>query len=136
LLLNGSLLGRIATASADAKSFLWSPLNTLTYAFIYPYNAFQIELEAQTENGQKLVEKSKGPFSISLSENLSQSSESAKVVNGSGDLNNDGSIDFIDMSVLMSNFKKDEIKVKSADLNDDVLVNDIDIWLLQELIGK
>ncbi len=135
LLLNGSLMGKIATAAAEAKSYLWNPLQTLTYAFIYPYNAFQVKLESLSESGKKLEDLSKGPFTISLAEDSLNSTGSAKIVNGNGDLNKDGEVGLTDLSILISNYKKEQISNKEADLNGDNLVNDIDIWLLQGLLN-
>lgn len=136
LLLNGNLMGKIATAEAAVKSYLWDPLRTLTYAFIYPYNAFQVELESVGEDGERIIEKSAGPFALTLDEVSSESTKSAKVVNGNGDLNGDGAVDLTDLSVLISNYKKDQVPNKNSDLNGDNLVNDIDIWLLKGLLSQ
>lgn len=133
LLLNGSILGKIATASAEAGSYLWNPLQTLTYAFIYPYNAFQIQIESITEKNE-LRAVSEGPFTLTLEETGFESSESGRVKNGNGDINGDGSVDLADLSVMVSNYRAgDEINNK-ADLNGDGIVNDIDLWLLSKAI--
>jgi hypothetical protein len=134
LLLNGNLLGKIATASAASKSFSWNPLQTLTYAFIYPFNAFQIQLDSTTPGGEEIIKVSEGPFSISLEDRGPESSGSAKIVNGNGDLNSDRVVDLIDLSILISNFKREQLLNTKADLNGDNLVNDIDIWLLHKEI--
>lgn len=128
LLVNDLLLGKIADVSASEKSFIWKPISTLPLVYINNLNSFKVKIEAEGENGERLVSQSLGPFSVYTEKNITSldiSSFDPKL----GDLNSDGKINLVDISRLLSYLYREDAD-KKYDLNQDGVVNDLDLWFL------
>lgn len=62
------------------------------------------------------------------------STPQAALVAGSGDGNNDGKIDLVDLSIFFSNFAKTENVNRAVDLNSDGVINAVDFSLMRNLL--
>lgn len=132
LYLNSSLLGVIAENLTGVKSYDWLPQQTLPLIYANPSNTFQIELVDKSHPLNPIKAYTNGPFAIiSPTNGVSNIPASSNVAEVFKDLNNDGKVDLVDASILLSNFGKNDL---SLDFNDDGVVNAIDLWQLQKAL--
>ena len=137
LLQNRQRLGRIASLPAALGQVDFRPSDVLLPTFITPTNTYQVEIEGLGDSGERLVDRSAGPFAIVASDVRSaEASQSANLAQRGGDANRDGVVDLTDLSILLKSYGRPENLDLGVDLNGDGLVNDVDLYLMRNLLFK
>lgn len=150
LLLNNIFLGTVANNLPNNGSYLWTPSETIPLSFVTPYNTYQVRISSLTSDNKQsfssnkvVTDESNGPFGLVLKKQNgliatpSSQEEEVSSIEQAADFSGDGKIDFLDLSLLMSNYNKIlDAKSKKFDLNKDSGVNDIDLWYLMNFLVK
>ncbi|MBI2022681.1 hypothetical protein HYS97_02445 [Candidatus Daviesbacteria bacterium] len=130
LYLNDRILGKIASVGAEEGSFKWDPLKSIRPSLLNSSNTFRIGISDIPGDFEVISD----PFSIVLEEGEQPLSriEARKSV-GQADLNRDGKVNYVDLSIILSEFGK---KKPENDLNSDGVINEIDLWIFNSLLNQ
>ncbi len=136
LFMNDQFLGQLAQVPSGVQEYVWDITKTLPVAYIRPENSFKIELEHATQDSAEQTEKvlSNGPFAIYLQDTVSfRQPNQNELIGDKVDLNGDSKVDLTDVSYLLSQFLQPvTVTNKKVDLNNDLVINDLDLWYLDQ----
>lgn len=143
LLLNDIFLGTVVSNLPNTGSYLWTPADAIPLSFVTPYHTYQIRMSSKTVDNEIVMDESNGPFGIVLKKQNglistpSSQEEEVSSVEQAADFSGDGKTDFLDLSMLLSNYNKVlDASGRKFDLNKDSGVNDIDLWYLMNFLVK
>jgi hypothetical protein len=132
LLLNDTVLGSIASSSATLGKLTIKPSDYITPTFLTSINSFKVKVSDPVSG---ISDISQGPFAIVSSDSYPQdATQAASLASRGGDANDDGTIDLFDVSKLLSSFGTAKDSNFGLDLNGDQAVNDVDFYLLRNLM--
>ncbi len=134
LLMNEQFLGQLTQVPETATEYSWDPAKTLPLDYIKSENSFKIELQTEVA-GVKRTIASEGPFSVLSGNITARQLTDAELGPDRTDLNGDGSTDFRDISFLLSQYSKPvTVNNKKSDINNDLDINDIDLWFISKAL--
>lgn len=126
---NGSFFGRLISDIPASGEFGWEPTTSLPLIYINNKSVFYIELRGKDSEGKELLVAKGQPFSLSLDPSISTSGAALTYPGGQSEI----TLDIGTFSRLFSNYDRADFD-DSVDLNSDGVVNDIDLWILRNIM--
>jgi hypothetical protein len=133
ILINDKLLGNVITGMPKGASFIFYPTTKIPLAFLSKRNTFQFKVSGKTDDGQVITYLNSQPFEFSLSPQDSSIGSSSGALDLLKEFQSSPNIDLTTLSLLLTSFNSDQ-NLEKVDFNKDGYVNELDLWILKNLI--